>query len=101
MSIEPLDITWEKCQQDANLIERDLTLDPFSSFSVRGMPSTLVSHWILPHESIRSLSSIGTLRAHYVRIPNPGSLFLSTDEVMMEIEKFMDEQRRKNSCAQS
>ena len=74
---------------------------PFASFPVDGFPSSLVSHWTDPsniHET--SLISLPSLKAHYVMLPNSGSKFISTEEVMVELQQMMDEHWRemKNSC---
>ena len=85
----------EKCKADANLdIGHDL--DPFSSFPIEGMPISLVSHWILPYyNATPSLLAIPSLRAHYTMLPNPGSSFISMEEVLAEFKKMMDEQLRE------
>ena len=55
----------------------DSLTDPFSSFPIEGMPSTLISHWLpssLSSEKWKSgnLSAIQTLKSHYVKLTFPG-----------------------------
>ena len=82
--------------------------NPLSSFPLDGLPSSLVSHWILPHyEPFTSLSYNSTFRSHYVRLPNPGDYFVSTQDMLRELQellqKHFDEQRQlaKKTCKQS
>ena len=99
---EPLNPICEECQQDANLLESDLSLNPFSSIPVHGIPISLVSHWILPNDGPHySFSTLPTLMAHYVQIPTPGSKFLSMEEVLEEMNRIMDQQRKDNGCVKS
>ena len=98
---EKVNASCDRCKRDANLLLDDHSPDPFVSFPADGMPISLVSHWASPyniHET--SLLSIPSLRAHYVMLPNPGSKFISMEEVMVEFQQMMDEHRRQmqDSC---
>ena len=68
------------------------------------MPS-LISHW-LPlfndrSSNIGNLSSIVSLRAHYVRLPNPGKEFSSLEHVEQEFRELLRAKRRGQDCRQS
>ena len=62
-------------------------LDTFFSFPT-GMPTSLVSHWIPSHEECEfgkcSLSSIASMKSHYVRIPDPGGSFSAMEDLMQK-----------------
>ena len=80
--------------------------DVFSSFSEKGMPSTLVSHWfplILEEDYPRPLSTISTLRSHYARLPNPGYFFTAMEDLMQEFRILLNAQHQasKAECKQS
>ena len=82
----------------------DTEEDPFASFPDPGMPVSLVSHWSPPYILHKhSLSSIMSLRSHYVMLPNPGDTFLSTQEVLREWKLLWEEDRKsfRNECKQS
>ena len=94
----------DRCKREAELFIENDSLDPFSSFPDLGVPFSLVTHWIPPLSTTSpNLLSIPSLRAHYVRLPNPGSRFLSTAEVFQEFKALMDEQRNelKDGCRQN
>ena len=91
----------ERCKIEANLFDSDHVKDPFSSFPIDGVPPSLVSHWISPWPATtKSLLDLPSLKAHYVILPNPGSSFISMEEVLQEFKKMMDEQQRelRESC---
>ena len=68
---EPFNPACQKCKTDVNL-DVEHNSDPFSSFPIEGMPTSLVSHWVLPYNnSSFSLLAIPSLKAHYVMLPNP------------------------------
>ena len=70
--------------------------DPFSSFASSDIPPSLASHWTLPVQcSYGNLGSISSLRAHYVMLPNPGSSFISKEEVLREFRAMMEELRKE------
>ena len=98
---EVIPSTCHQCKEDANLAENDMTLDPFSSFHMSEMPISMNSHWIcsyvIPNLCLVSLPS---LTAYYVRAPSPGEKFLSMKEIIVEMEAFMEKQRREG-CKQS
>ena len=81
---------------------------PFASFSNLGMPSSLAAHWI-PRLTLnctsfsRDLSSISSLRSHYVRLPYPGDFFTSMEDVRQEFKEFLRVQRQAmlEECIQS
>ena len=78
--------------------------DPYASFPDPGMPVSLVSHWSPPYTLPKhNLSSIMSLRAHYVMLPNPGDTFVSTQEVLREWKLLWEEDRKsfRNECNQS
>ena len=94
----------ERCRRSAGLFIEDESADPFSSFPDLGVPSSIVSHWIPPHSIVPpTLLTLPSLRAHYVLLPNPGSCFISMDEVLEEFKAIMDKQRRElqESCRQT
>ena len=94
--------TCDQCKINANLNIGSSYPDPFSSFPAEGMPSTLVGHWIPFGMGFNnSFSSIHSLRTHYVRVPNPGSRFLSTEEVILEMEMMMSRKSQEYGCRQS
>lgn len=82
----------DDCKKAANLFIEDQDPDPYSSFPDYNLPPSLISHWIPPHSTVSSnLLNLPSLRAHYVHLPNPGSSFLSMDEVFQEFKRLMDE----------
>ena len=66
------------------------------------MPVSLQSHW-LPPNSLTSvgLGSFSSLRSHYVRLPNPGSSFVSVKYMLEELKQMLAKEREKGECAQS
>ena len=83
-------------------------LDPFSSFPDDGIPSSLSCHWIPALSDFYSftpsnLSTMPSMRAHYVRIPNPGSSFTAMEDVLQEFRVIWRAQRQEmlNDCKQS
>ena len=82
--------------------------DPFSSFPDDDIPISLYGHWIpaLPdaHNFAHSnISSMPSMRAHYVRIPNPGCSFTAMEDVLQEFRVMWRAQRQEmmNDCKQS
>ena len=78
--------------------------DPYASFPDSGMPLSLLSHWSPPYAlSTPSLSSIVSLRAHYLMLPNPGESYETAEEVFREFKRIWDEERKamRNECHQS
>ena len=82
--------------------------DPYSSFPVTGPPYSLVSHWIPPYfKELTSLSHSSSFRSHYVRLPNPGSYLVTSDDLLCELKEMLrqyrNEQQRKaqETCQQS
>ena len=68
--------------------------DPFSSFPSTPPPS-LVSHWLQPphNNPPQNPSSIVTLTAHCVRLPNPGDKFISIEEALHIMREEMELRR--------
>ena len=60
---------------------------PFSAFLYCEMPSSLVTHWLSPHQlSISaSNSSCASLRSHCVKWPSPGELLYTADDILREL----------------
>ena len=81
--------------------------DPFKSFPDFDIPPTLISHWIPTFykfdRSRSDLTSISTLRSHYVRLPNPGDYFTANEEIMQEFRILLNKQHQsyKEECRQS
>ena len=78
--------------------------DPYGSFPESEMPVTLVSHWSQPPTlQKQSMSSFMSLRAHYIKIPNPGDSFMTTKEILREFKMLWDEDRKsmREECKQS
>ena len=78
------DPSCDRYKRAANSLLYDHTPDPFASFPVDGIPSSLVSHWTYQynvHET--SLLSLPSLKASYVMLPNSRSKFISMEEVMV------------------
>ena len=98
-----LDPECNSCKSDHNSPHQN----PFTSFS-SGMPLSLVSHW-LPSSYAHlnfvqtNLSLLPSLRAHYIRIPNPGGSFTAMEDVMQEYRIFLNAQRQAfmDGCKQS
>ena len=86
------------CQDNANLLISDQSLDPFSSFPAYGMPSSLVSHWIPTNFHLNRLFQSLSLTAHYVLLSKP--TFVCMEEIMQEFERRMDKrcQELQESC---
>ena len=82
--------------------------DPFSSFPVDGMPSSLASHWNPSTDTEFSfnqfnLASMASMRSHYVRIPNPGDSFTAFEDLLQDYRVFLRQQRQEllRDCRQS
>ena len=92
---EQINPACKDCLRAANILIGDEVSDPFSSFS-DGMPTSLSAHWIPPYMGISSpcISYLSSFRAHYVLLPNPGSRFISMEEVMREFKLMMEELQR-------
>ena len=91
-----------RCRSD------DVLLDPFYSFPNDDMPSTLVTHWIPisffnNSRQYGALSTITTLRSHYLKLPNPGGSFTSMEDLMQEFRVLLNKQSQafKEDCRQS
>ena len=91
-----------KCRGDDDL------LDPFSSFAIDGIPTSLVSHWnpkLFFNENCEygALSSIMTLRSHYIKLPNPGERFTDMEDIMQEFRVLLNRRSQafKEECKQS
>ena len=71
------------------------TDDHFSSFPSSSQPSSLVSHWLLQHETIppQNPSSISSLVSHCVRLPNPGDTFITVEEAINMMRAEMEIRR--------
>ena len=80
--------------------------DPFISF-LNGMPTSLVAHWVPSFEECktekRSLSSITSMKSHYVRLPDPGGTFSAMEDVMQEFRILLNKQQQQfsDNCKQS
>ena len=64
---------------------------PFSSFPSSNIPSSLVTHWIQPYQlslSPRITSSV-SFRSHYVKLPNPGEILYTAQDILLELKELM------------
>ena len=89
---EPLNPACIRCKSAASIEEPD----PFSSFPVFGMPISLASHWNpIPafQENSLDISSILSMRSHYVRIPDPGATFSSMEHLLQDFREILRVQR--------
>ena len=85
---ETINPACRKCKRYESILDDD----PLSSFPDYGVPCSLISHWTPAHTvSSPSLLDLQTMRAHYVRLPNPGSRFLSMKEVLQEFKVLMED----------
>ena len=76
---------------------------PHMNISASNIPSSLVAHWnpILPDPPY-SISACATLRAHYVRLPNPGEIFYTAKDIVEEMKELLAKQERHaDNCKQS
>ena len=87
---------------------KDNAAETFSSFPVDGMPSSLASHWLpsTPTENgfvYFNLSSMPSMRSHYIRIPNPGDSFTALEHLLQDYRVFLRRQRQEllEDCRQS
>ena len=70
--------------------------DPFSSFPSDCQPVSLVSHKLLPQESLpQNPSSIHSLVSHCVKLPNPGDSLITMEE-LLELMRDLFEDMRNN-----
>ena len=69
--------------------------DPFSSFPSDSQPPSLVSHWLLTSQQTlpQNPSSISTLVSHCAKLPNPGDIFLSMEEILELMRELFEEMR--------
>ena len=76
-----------------------LAPDPFKSFPLPRMPISLVTHWT--PSSTKSgleygcLSSLHTMRSHYVKLPNPGEKFTAMEDLLQEFRLMLKKQREE------
>ena len=67
-----------------------------SSVSNPSLTPSLVSHWIpTTHKISQSPSSILTMVTHCAKLPSPGDQFLSMEEVLEEMKKWLQEYNEK------
>ena len=94
---EAIDPACNQCKTDANLVDCDMTLDPFDSFYESEMPNSMVTHWTPTNITSNRKDSplnLPSLQAHYVCLSNPGNppgfLDNSLNEVLLQMKLLMD-----------
>ena len=99
---EEMSLTCDLCQ------ERFYDGDLYLNAPNYGMPLSLAAHWI-QSSSIEcsftryNLDSMASMRAHYVRIPNPGDSFNALEHFLQEHRVFLRRQQQEvlENCRQS
>ena len=94
---EKMNPACSSCKEDADT--DGLAPDPFKSFPLPGMPISLVTHWIPSSTKsgleYRCLSSLHTMRSHYVKLPNPGEKFTAVEDLLQEFRLMLKKQREE------
>ena len=75
-------------------MKRDLSKEqgprPFSSFPSSEIPASLTAHWIQPFMlPPPPSSSSASFRSHYVKLPNPGQILYTAQDILQELKELM------------